>query len=391
MTMTSHPYRGSGGWRRVTPAQSCPVCRKPDWCSVSADGTVAACRRVEAGCWRSKTDRAGAPVYLHRLDGTGGPPPEPLPPPGGPAPARADADALHRVYSALLGALPPCAAHRDGLRRRGLADAEIDRRGYGTLPVRGRAGLAHQLGDRFGHAVRSVPGLFFKQGEGGRLYLTLAGYPGLLVPVRDVAGRVVALLVRRDDAGDGPRYSYLSSTRHGGPGPGAPAHVPRGITAPAEVVRVTEGVLKGDVAHALSGLPTVGVPGVGSWRTALPALRALGARASRLAFDADAAGKPAVARALAAAFAGLAAAGLAVELERWPAAAGKGIDDLLAGGGTPELLAGDAARAALAEIVADGTAGEAPPSPLERPADVLAAGPGSPGRRAAASFVWSVP
>jgi hypothetical protein len=30
---------------------------------------LAACRRVEAGAWKVKTDRGGAPVYLHRLDG----------------------------------------------------------------------------------------------------------------------------------------------------------------------------------------------------------------------------------------------------------------------------------------------------------------------------------
>jgi hypothetical protein len=42
-------YMLSNRWRHVTPAHPCPVCGRPDWCSLSADGTLAACRRVEAG------------------------------------------------------------------------------------------------------------------------------------------------------------------------------------------------------------------------------------------------------------------------------------------------------------------------------------------------------
>ena len=60
----------------------------------------------------------------------------------------------------------------------------------------------------------------------------------------------------------GGKYLYVSSAKHGGPGPGAPAHLPYGSTAPAAIVRVTEGALKADVAQALSGLPTSGLPGV---------------------------------------------------------------------------------------------------------------------------------
>jgi hypothetical protein len=41
------------------------------------------------------------------------------------------------------------------------------------------------------------------------------------VPVRDLTGRVVALKVRCDTQGDGPKYLYISSTACGGPGPGA--------------------------------------------------------------------------------------------------------------------------------------------------------------------------
>jgi hypothetical protein len=363
-----------GKWQRVTRSHPCAVCAKPDYCTVTADGGLAACRRIASGAWKSKIDKAGAPVYLHRLDGTAAAPSAPPPPPGGPAPDRADADTLHRVYTALLAALPLSATHREALGRRGLIDAEIDARGYATLPVRGRARVAAELRERFGAAVLRVPGIVPRERD-GRRFLSLAGPAGLLVPVRDVAGRVVALLVRRDGDADGPRYVYLSSRKGGGPGPGAPVHVPRGVVAPADVVRVTEGPLKADVAHALTGQPTVGLPGAAAWRPALPILRELGTHTVRLALDADAAEKAPVARALAALAAALPAAGLAVELERWPAAH-KGIDDALAAGATVEVLTGDDARRAITETVAEGTAGEPlpAPSPLDGLAEVLAEG-----------------
>jgi hypothetical protein len=333
---------------------------------------LAACRRIEVGCWKSKTDKAGAPVYLHQLGGTNWPQAALLPTTGA-VPDRAGPDTLHAVYGALLAALPLSAAHRDNLRGRGLPDVEIDSRAYATLPIRGRARIASDLRHRFADAVLRVPGIVARERE-GRRYLSIAGAAGLVVPVRDPAGRIVALLVRRDAGGDGPRYSYLSSRNSGGPGPGAPVHFPKGTGSHADLVRVTEGALKADVAHALTGLPTLGLPGIGAWRPVLPLLRALDIRAVRLALDADAADKAAVARALTALAQALSGAGLAVELERWPAPH-KGIDDALAAGSAVEVLAGDAACRAIGELTAEGTATEPlpPPGPLDRLADVLAA------------------
>jgi len=168
---------GAGKWHRVSRHHPCPICGRPDWCSVSADGRLAACRRVEQGAFRSKTDKDGAAYYLHRL--TAGDDSSTTPPlvPAGPTSTRADADSLHAVYSALLARLSVSAAHRADLQRRGLPDAEIDRRAYRTLPVQGRAGLARELRDRFGDSVLRVPGLVMRQRD-GRRYLTLAALPG---------------------------------------------------------------------------------------------------------------------------------------------------------------------------------------------------------------------
>jgi hypothetical protein len=329
--------------------------------------------RVADGAFRTKTDKNGAEYYLHRL--AGGPrlgADVPLRPAA--EGARAEAGFLHAVYSDLLALLTLAAGHRDNLRGRDLTDEQIDRRGYRTLPVQGRARLAAKLREQFGGKVLSVPGLVVKQGKNGP-YLSIAGAAGLLVPVRDPAGRVLALKVRRDDGGPGSRYSYVSSTKHGGPGPGSPVHVPLGVTAPCPCVRVTEGELKSDVATSRSDLPTISIAGVGNWLAAVEAVRELEAKTVRLAFDMDAPDKPQVARALAAFAEALGAQGVAVELERWPAEH-KGIDDALAAGAAIEVLTGDAARQAVAYTLAEATAAEQPqePSPVDRIADVLAEG-----------------
>jgi hypothetical protein len=51
----------STSWRRVSRDRPCPVCGRPDWCLVSADGTAAICPRVES------PRRCGDAGWLHRL------------------------------------------------------------------------------------------------------------------------------------------------------------------------------------------------------------------------------------------------------------------------------------------------------------------------------------
>lgn len=369
--MSINEKHHNGKWKRVTPSHPCQICGKPDWCSVSVDGRLAACRRVEQG-GRAKADKNGSPYYLHRMNGTESTNAPPLDPTGT-AVDRADTDTLHAVYSALLARLSLSTAHRTDLQRRGLTDPEIDHRLYRTLPVEQRPRLARELRERFGDSLLRVPGMITRERD-GRRYLTLAGAAGLLIPVRDIAGRIVALKIRRDESAGG-RYSFFSSAKFGGPGSGAPVHIPAGIQSPAEIVRITEGELKADIAFALTGLPTISMPGVSSWRACLQVLKSLGCKIVRLALDGDAKDKATVARALDAIAKALPAEGLAVEFERWPAEY-KGVDDALAAGAATEILAGEAATQAIAEIVAEGTAGESPQeaSPLDRLSDALAAG-----------------
>jgi hypothetical protein len=55
-----------GRWVRVSRSHPCPVCGKPDWCLVAADGSAAICPRTES-------DRdLGESGFLHRLRGDPG-------------------------------------------------------------------------------------------------------------------------------------------------------------------------------------------------------------------------------------------------------------------------------------------------------------------------------
>jgi len=301
------------------------------------DGALALCRRVDTGAGLHKVDKAGADFWLYRLNSRSTYGQSLIELPSQPQAERADPATLDRTYRALLASLPLSSTHRQALRQRGLADRDIVQRGYRTLAVHGRATRVRQLVADFGaDACARVPGLYIVE-CGSQQWWSLAGVPGLLIPVRDIDGRIVALKVRADHLGEGPKYTYLSSTKHGGPGPSAPVHVPLHGLSPGGPLRLTEGELKADVATVLSGVLTIAVPGVTLWRQVLPLLEALRPTRVLLAFDADWRQNPHVARALAQATQALVEAGHPVGVETWDLSQGKGIDDVLRAGYPPAL------------------------------------------------------
>jgi hypothetical protein len=243
---------------------------------------------------------------------------------------------LDRVYRALLDALPLAPSHRQALRQRGLADAEMLHRRYRTFPLAGRAALAKRMVDWWGADVCAhVPGFFVAERD-GRRWWSLAGAVGLLIPVRNLDGHIVALKVRADEPGEGPKYTTVSSAKYGGPGPGAPVHVPLYEGARGNTIRLTEGEVKADVATVLNGLLALSIPGVTMWRKALPVLQHLQISQVLLAFDVDWRTNPHVAQALGQTAFALVKAGYDVQVEDWEPTLGNGVDDLLAAGHIPE-------------------------------------------------------
>ncbi len=271
---------------------------------------------------------------------------------------------LDKVYRSLLYNLKLSQEHRENLLHRGLSLDEIQRRGYKTLPLKGRAKIAKKLIDKFGSEICiSVPGIYLKRDEDNQFW-SIAGPPGLLIPGRNLYGQIISLKIRRDDKGDGSRYLYLSSKKHGGLGSGAHVHRSLYEGGSTDIFCLTEGELKSDILTTLSGIPTISIPGVGAWRQGIEALKWLEAKIVRLAFDMDAGHNITVARALKNTINTLTKEGFTVELETWDEADGKGLDDLLVGGKTPEVITGDDALNAAEEILK--TAETLKPAPLKK-------------------------
>jgi hypothetical protein len=358
----------AGRWREVTPSNPCPICTKPDWCSVSLDGVWCICRRPVGphpifGAGQAKVDQSGGEYWLYRLaDARGrihGASPPPRPSGAGGERGLADPDTLHKVYSAFLDHLPLTGAHQQALEARGLK-TRLREVGYRTLGAE-RARAARQVVEAgLEQHLPGVPG-FFVQEKAGRRWWTVSGVGGLLVPVRDPARRIIALMIRLDDPPKGKKkYRFVSTKPRGGPGPGTPVHVPL-FQGDTSTVRVTEGPLKGDVATVLSGVLTIGLSSISTWRLVVPVLQQLGARTVRVAFDMDARRNKAVALALRCLVQELHRQGSSVEVETWSIEY-KGIDDLLAAGGIPRVTQGKQALEEVARIAAEAGLSPSPAS-----------------------------
>ncbi len=300
------------------------------------------CRNESNGAVQTKTDTTGTEFYIHvinpdvsysRDDGDTagfGPGPD-----SAPDAERSSVEIIDKAYRLLLSELTLSDFHRDLLRSRKMSDEQIKRGGYRSFPFENRIRIADKIADRIGEAnARGVPGMWVKQDEeSGRSYWKLSGWKGLLIPLRNGNEQIVALKVRDDEKkGDG-KYTYVSSRAHGGASAIQSVHVPLGVV-PGDVVRITEGELKADIATALSGVPTLSIPGVSNYQLVLPMLDT--DTLVRVAFDADHAtkpiDKPTVALALVELCRALYRRGLKWELEVWDDRHGNGIDDVLAGG-----------------------------------------------------------
>jgi AcrR family transcriptional regulator len=346
--MSSNNRSGNGRrrkFRNVTAAHPCPICGKPDQCSVSEDGDHCVCYR-EGEPSKARISQDGRTYWVHRLTPT----PTPTEPRYSVADGGgrlADPDIRHEIYDALLQGLDLSSQHEDALKARGLKTG-LRAAGYRSLPERRRYRAVRRLIEAgFEQHLPTVPGFFVAEREGR--YWTVSGASGLLIPVRDPQDRISALLVRPDDLTDGGKYRWLSSKRKGGAGPGAPIHVPR-FKGDKNTVRITEGALKADVATRLSDMLTLGLPGVGAWRRLPRLLQEIGVKSVRVALDADACRKRTVGDALHALTKRLLDRGFTVAVEVWDESDGKGIDDLLAADKQPELIEGEQVETVVSRI-----------------------------------------
>ena len=195
-------------------------------------------------------------------------PKEPEIPESPPAP-----DAVkHKTYSMFFSMLVLADTHRQNLLKRGFTDRQIEENGYKSTPVFGFKKLTGKLLEA-GCTVKGVPG--FYQDKDGEWTIHFSNKSsGFLVPVRNVDGLVVGAQIRLDHPYDGRKYIWLSSAGFFlGTSSGSPVHL---AGSPGEkTVFITEGPLKGDLAHALSGRTFGCVPGANQYANLPPFLQAV--------------------------------------------------------------------------------------------------------------------
>lgn len=257
---------------------------------------------------------------------------------------------VHEVYTYLLSNLDLTSDHQDNLERRGITIPEILKAQYKSWPSRRRE-IIDKCAKTFKGKLEGVPG-FWRDEKG---VWQLGGTAGLVVPVRDVQGRISALKIRSDKPlTPAKKYILVSSSPAPDPKTGEVKH-PCGTAArvclhyplgapergKVAVLRITEGELKADIASGLTDVFTVSLPGVRSWKLGLEAVKELQpTERVVLSFDYDkgkahststglAADLFEVGKALASLYFCLRDEGIRVAIEDWPAEAGKGIDDVL--------------------------------------------------------------
>lgn len=303
MSASSMYFSGRRTWRDVSHANHCPVCGSDSWCQIGtgdAEG-VTLCKRVASD--RRKVNGEGVEFWVHGARGGHGSATKPA----DASPCRPNdvsLDRIHRaslrqrtqVYDRLLDMLDLSESHRRALEARGLTAAYIRHGRYRSLPAdwRARQEIAHAIVGSFGAVAASVPGIVPAKDRDGQPIdgrWTLAGLAGLLVPVR-IDGNISALKIRRDDAegryANAPRYSALSSSSAGGVSAEVTSHRPSWTRCNgAPLLRVTEGELKADIASALSGVPTISVPGIGQWKRAFEVVQHAQPQLVEVVFDHD--------------------------------------------------------------------------------------------------------
>ena len=322
-------------WLHVTAHDPCPVCHKPDNCAVSADGVLAYCRRVDSdrpgrddGFVHSLSDRPGYTPHVIALQEEVA------------THDRAPVEHRDEVHQDMLSVLDLKDRERINLLERGMSEEATRENNYKSVPSRILAdAIAEGLAEY--HDLRGVPGFYREEGKDGepggwRLNVN-HWHQGLLIPVRDVTGRIEGFQIRRAEVkDDSPRYVWLSSSNKlDGTSSGAPVHF-RNVEQMRESGRaiITEGALKGDIIAHYMDRGVITLQGVSSFREdsgkklreQIPELQKVS-----IAFDADYVRNPSVERALGRLTETLTQAGLKVETLQWEESEGKGLDDYLKG------------------------------------------------------------
>jgi hypothetical protein len=261
-------------------------------------------------------------------DGGNGTPPAPRPKPKPiiPQSELAMPWELHKTYSFLFSLLNLSPKHKQDLLRRGLTEEQIERYGYRSTPAFGFAGLAGKVIDN-GLTVAGIPG-FYVADNGQWTVRFHAKTSGIIIPVISTSGQIQGAQIRLDRPFDGRKYMWFSSAeKNMGVGSGSPVH----FVGPMNVktICVTEGGLKGTIAHCLTGWTFACMAGASQYANFskyIPYLKNNGVEEIAVAYDMDLLNNEHVRKWCLKLLCLIRDAGLAARLMKWESA-NNGVDD----------------------------------------------------------------
>ena len=254
-------------------------------------------------------------------------------------PPRAPPEILHLVYDTLFFLCGLSSNHKRHVTLRKLP-VETNKLQLASL-TDGRGGGRWKLVDQLIEYTNlpleellGVPGLALNK----KGFLTLSGAAGMLMPLYDHEGRIVAVQIRRDqDLGKG-RYRFLSAKK--GARSGAPVGVMPRQGPFSGRVGITEGFFKAVCVESILSPEdaTLYLPGAGLVRQTIERCKQMGAKKAELFFDSDMFINPSVFASVSSLARALLTEGIEVIVWSWDRKKGKGIDDLFANGGGVEDL-----------------------------------------------------
>ncbi len=192
-------------------------------------------------------------------------------------------EVIDHTYQMMLSQLSLSNKHLEDLKDRGLTVEQIEAQRYRSVPVFGIKSLVRLLIKK-GCVVKGVPGFYLDEDGDWNLNFS-AKYSGILIPILSMEGLIQGFQIRLDHVIKDCKYIWFSSVNQNqGVSSGSPVHI---IGNPdADTVYVTEGALKGTIAHYFSGDTFVCVAGVNLYRNLSPVLEEFKARNLQFVYEA---------------------------------------------------------------------------------------------------------
>lgn len=253
-----------------------------------------------------------------------------------------------QVYSAMLTKMGLKMDDHSALTKRGLTGEQIKAAGYSTKGHWNSKELVDTVAYMLSNFnVEGVPGFCIDDKTGS---WTVMNCRGLTIPCRDIDGNIASLLIRNVDAKPNPKtgrihnkyVQFSTAGKTKGTKTRQTTHCPI-IKGPAKdvagtTVRLTEGVLKADVATAKGSLYCIGNQGLNVREDLEIILDELEVSIVHICLDAGEDDNIDMIRAKAALILRLRQMGLEVQVETWDPALGKGIDDVITGGHEDKIV-----------------------------------------------------